>query len=93
MPIFRSTHVMCVIVDQAGNDSSTLKVDQLRRRPLELFNVGIGACCNDTLTFYRQRLHRGELIIDGNNFSVRKNKVSCLGESCNGPNQGQSSNG
>ena len=58
----------------------------------ELFDVGIAAECNDTLAFNRQRLHCGEPIIDGSNFSVRKNQISRLGGSCNGPNHSKRNN-
>jgi hypothetical protein len=81
-----------VIVDQPWNNCSTLKVDQLRRGPLEFFNIGIATYCNDTLAFNRQRLHCGEPIVDGNNFSVCKNQISRLSEGCSGPNHCKTEN-
>ena len=87
MPIFGSAHVVRVIVDQARNHRSMPGGQSTASQVPLIFQCLVSARCNDTLAFNRHRLHRRELIVDSNNFSIRKNKISCLGGSREGPNQ------
>lgn len=84
-PIFGGPHIVGVIVDETGNDCSTLKVDHLRCKAFELFKISIAANCNNTLALDGQRLRNMKLIINSDNFSIREHQVSRLSKACGGP--------
>jgi hypothetical protein len=64
-----------VVVDHAGNDGAAAQVDTPRLGPRQSRDVLIGTNGDDAIATDRNRLRDRELIVNGDDLSVRQNRI------------------